>query len=301
MTDVNRFGVEIFLNSNAKEKPSILEEFEKKKSAGSILNVDFAGADKKGNMYYYHRENSNDYKVEMLAEDRLSKKALLKNHYPVMVKEINYETKTIYLSNRLARDVIKEQLIAEILNGLKEGRPVRTKARVSYIRKNSKGQDFLELNLAGVDVKGTLIRDNWSTCFTASLQGLAKPGDIIDVEVTGVLSPRRFKIEETVDTLPHNFIFRCSRKNAIDFNPWEGISKKFPLGSSVRIVCIEKKPDHFFARVNGLEEINAFCHYPDEDTFFIRVGGVYEARVIKVSEERKGFVLKPYRELSSGQ
>lgn len=301
MTEVNRFDIEIFLNSNVKEKPSILKEFAEKQQNSEVFSIVFTGADSYGNMYYYHRENINEYKVEMLAEDRVSKQALLRNSYPVMVKEIDYEAKTIYVSNRMARDVIREKLIADILKALKEGYSLRTKARIAYIRENQKGHSFLELNLAGVNVRGYLFRDDWSTCYTAELRGMAKVGEIIDVEIMDVFSPKRFNFDEPIDVLPHKFIFLCSRKNALPFNPWEDINKKFPIGSSVRIVCINKSDNVFFAKINGLEEINALCYYPDTDAFFIRVGASYEARVVKVMEDEKVFILKPYRELLDGQ
>lgn len=309
MENVNRFEVEDFLMENNAPKRLVLEEFAQKKKSEVIFNAKFTAADQNGNMAYFVREGIVTYKILMLAEDRIGgvvsgdgrrkqRRLSLDKIYPVMVKAIDYEAKTVYISNRMARDYTKEKLVKSILDGIAEKRPIRTKAKIAFIRQGKDGEKFVELDLAGVGVVGYLFKGDWSTCYTADISFFAKVGDIVEVEVTEVMLPRKFNIDERASASNHKFIFKCSRKNAIDYNPWEGVSDRYPVGSVVSITCVDKAADKFYAKIDGLDEVNALGFYPDdENKFNIRVGGRYVARIKKVDEEKKGLSLKPYKEL----
>lgn len=309
MDNTNRFEVEDFLGTSNVPKKEVLRDFSRKKDSEIIFQAKFTAADQNGNMAYFVREGNTTYKIVMLAEDRVGgvvggdnkknsrQRLSLDRPFPVMVKSIDHAENVVYLSNRLARETTRKKLIASVLNGIKNKQPIRTKARIAFVRTAKDGEKFVELDLAGVGVIGYLFRNEWSTCFTSEISMFAKVGEIIDVEVIDVLAPREYKIGEQTDTTSRKFIFKCSRKNAIDFNPWEGIEDKYPVGSIVSITCVDKSSGKFFAKVDGLDEVNALCVYPDGNNINIRVGGRYEARVKKVNEEKKGFILKPYKEL----
>ena len=221
----------------------------------------------------------------------------LVKEYPVVVKDVNHETKTIIVSHQLALSLAREKLLKDIVKGLEEGTPVRTKARVDFIRESTTSNHFLQLNIGGVGLRGHLFKNDWSTCYTSDIRSFAKVGDIIDVEIVDVLAPKNYKIGNEITTSSKKVVFHCSRKNTITFNPWEGIETKYPVGTTVIITCVHKDTGKFFAKVDGISELNALCLYPDTDAFYIREGGRYQAFVKKVIEDEKVLILKPVKEL----
>ena len=304
MAKSNDFKVDNYLNVAPPATRTVFEDFEQKKRGRVEFKARFSAVDPVGNMSYALREQGVEYRVVMPAAELAGanqkdarRMASLTKEYPVIVKDIDYDTRTIIVSYQLALSIAREKLLANIIKGIAEGVPVRTKARIDFIRENKAGNHFLQLNIGGVGLKGNLFKDDWSTCYTSDIRSFAKVGDVIDIEVTDVLAPKNYSIGNDITPSTKKVIFRCSRKNTISYNPWEGIEAKYPVGTTVTITCVHKDASKFFAKVDGLDELNALCVYPDNENFYIREGGRYQAFVKKVIEAEKVFILKPVREL----
>lgn len=308
MEEFQVFPAEMFLGAEERKiLYTALEDFEENRKNAKIFYMQFSSMDAEGNLTNFFREQGIEYSVRMGIDDLAGvhrknayKLASLEKSYPVMVKDIDYKNRIIFVSYEMAREVKRVELVEAIMQGFSEKKFIRTKARVGKVHMDSRGQSFLQLNLAGLGVRGYLFREDWSTCYTSDISGFAKQGDIIDVEITEIIAPKSYANGKELTQIPKNLIFRCSRKNTIDYNPWDGIDKKFPVGTMITIVCVSKTPHTFFAKIKGQEEINVLGFYPEDnkkENFYIRIGGCYQAKVKKVNEATKLLTVKPLKEL----
>lgn len=204
---------------------------------------------------------------------------MLKKTYMVAVESVDWEKNEVILSAVLASQEAKEKLRNKITETLSNGERIQVPAEIVGPCPDS--PSICLVNIAGIGIIGAIHIKDWSKAFTKTYDGVAVPGEYVTVVITGRM---RWKGEMGIYRTE---IFRCSRKLAITGDPWEGIEKRFPRGTNVRLTCISLEEKNFFATVKGLDEINAYCEYPDGEKFIkISIGKEYVGFVHRVSEEK---------------
>lgn len=270
-----------------------LEKYEKALKEKKICHVQFSGIDRKGILYSYH---ANGIRVAMPAKNidgfdhDPTKKELLSPYlcHPcdVVVTKVDKKNQIVTVSMKDAMPLVNNgenprgELINAIEKGLETGIYVQVPARIMSIsgkRTETDERDYTVaiLNIGGYGIGGYVHRKDWSPCFTKTLKGVANPGEIINVVVTGKKNWE-------------GPIYECNRAATFDTDPWEGIEEKFQKNSTVRVKCIQREEKGFFATIEGIPEINVYCYYPDESTgIHIEIGKEYIGRVVKVKEKEK--------------
>ena len=82
-------------------------------------------------------------------------------------------------------------------------------------------------------------------------------------------------------------MYECSRKLALTDDPWKDIEKKVARNTTVKVFCTDTTDKAFFGRIQGIDEVNCYCEYPDDPTIRIAPGIKYTGYVAKVSEEKQ--------------
>ena len=101
--------------------------------------------------------------------------------------------------------------------------------------------------------------------------------------------------------------FRVSRKLALNEDPWENVAERFPLKSRVIVECIGCYENNFVGKVEGQEELAAYCYYPKpgrissitNEEFVVRVGGKYIGNVSKVDPVKRQLQVRVYDEVQT--
>lgn len=266
-----------------------MEFFKKCLEEKTVFSYEFTFIDGRGSLYSY--EEDGDIEVRMSTKEmegfsrKLSgdeKTEILASSYKVVVHHIDEQEKMVFLSASEVFREPREKLIQLINEGIEKKIYVRTPARVYAVTGKDKetkktNNSVLMVDIGGLGIVGAVRLKEWSTSYTNSYKGRVKPGDIIEVVVTGKQAWKS------------GMIYDCSRRRTIDFNPWKGIEEKAPKGTVVRVVCTDLTPKNFFGVVKGVPEINAYCEYPNDPNMNIVVGEEYVGRVAKVSEKTKLF------------
>lgn len=264
-----------FIKEKDKAEETLNIYIEKMKSK-DVFDFKFATADKQGNLSI----NINGVKVRLdnidikgkIYEPRYRLMALSKT-YKVVVKSVDKENKEVFVSHRKARSITREKLIKEIDNAIKNKEQIEVLAIVDYVKESN---NYCLIDIGGVGIRGKIKVGEWSSTYTSNYKRAAKHGDIIRVVV---MSSGMFDGKVTFD---------CSRKAALDENLWKGIEERMAKDTAVNVTCMIKAANNFWGEIEGLDEINVYCEYPDADkNLFIAEGITYQGYVSAVSEETK--------------
>lgn len=297
----------------AVSKDKTLEDYENSLRYKEIIAEKFDIADTEGNLYKSVRINGEQYKIWLKLDDlylraddankreeyiRLRSKMMNRTHY-VIVKEI--EGNNIYLSVKLAKQIMQERVYKAIIEGIRSGKPVELQGYIIDVVKEPDGKVHrLVVNIAGVALRGYIFPQEWSTCYCSNLAIAAARvgGDPIKFKVYDILSKKEKKYIERGDDVENKskIIFACSRKQSIDYDPWENINGRYPKGSIVNLTCLELRKENFFAAIDGLQEVEVLCVYPEN--FKVEVGKRYQGFVKSVDESKKLILVKPFNKQS---
>lgn len=220
----------------------------------------------------------------------------MRRKYTVKVVEVDREKRLVTLSFKQAQEQARPTVAKAIKDSLAAGIPYRTLARISYITSAEKG--VCHVDLLGIGLHGIIPVREWSMAFTADIRMLAKIGDIVEVLVKEITKGREGEN-----------LYICSRKEAMNEDPWEGIESKAPKDTTVIVRCLRKYDNHFIGAIEGLEELSCYCHYPNPgtlnshtgQTLVINTGGKYNGYISKVDEEKHILRARILDEVAPGQ
>lgn len=263
----------------------VLDYYERLMKKGEIIeNVSFSQSELKEGIFFY----KDDVKVslpltEMYRSARqkgtgfVNKKALERT-YPCIVKKVDRKNKAVTLSMLDAQDKVKPMAIEKIDKALSKGEKLIVPARVIYIPTGTGTNVYLDI--FGLGIKGKLSRENWADTYTPDLKLVCKVNDVLNVAIIG-------KSRTLVDgELP----YECSRAATLPESAWASIEEKAPVGSVVVVRCLKKESKNFIGTVEGLNNVNAFCFYPERDTgIVIKEGRKYRGFVSHCNGEKKVF------------
>lgn len=255
-----------------------LDFYEEKLKNKEVFEIKFSLADKTGNLYMYEggvRVQLDNFGITGLMYKTRYRAHYLAQTFPVAVNRIDRERKIVHVSHRDARAITKEELKEELDLAIEKNEPLTVVARLVAI-KGDFGKSYAIVDLGGVGITGIIRMKDWSIAFTSDIKLVAKIGDIFKVVVKKHI---RWNGEPA---------YGCSRAEALGFNPWSGIEEKLPKNTLVNVLCIHKTPKNFFGKIEGIDEINAYCEYPDQDkNIEILEGATYQGYVAKVNEATK--------------
>lgn len=263
-----------------------LEYYEKLRDEKQVIDVRFSAIDKKGELYVYLpngiRLSMPSRNIDGFTHDPTYKEALsnyLCQDCPVIVMSVNREEKVVTVSMREATAKPRAKLLDALEQGIEEQVYVKILAQVVALSgkqetENGPVYHVAILNLGGFGVSGFVKIADWSPCFTKTLEYIVHVGDVIEVAVTGKAQWKT------------GMVYECKRA-ILQGDPWEGIEKRLPKNSTVRVKCIYKEKNRFFGSILGVPEIIAYCFYPEDDSVYITNGGEYLGYVSKCNEARK--------------
>lgn len=264
--------------------------YEEKMKTSNIFDMKFSSADANGNLFIFDgnaRVQMDNLEVNGVEYDKRYRAKILESKYPVIVTSVDRITKVVHVSHNEAKKISKEELKAEIDKAISEEKPIDIMARIISIN-SGKNKNYAVVDIGGVGLEGVIRKKDWSTVYTSDIGLVARVGDIIKVRV----------LKDVMwNGLP---AYSCSRGEALGFNPWEGINQKMPVGTVVNVTCISKVARNFFGKIDGINEINAYCEYPEPyRNITVLEGGIYQGKVSKVSEETKLLRIKIFKQIES--
>lgn len=274
--EFNDFDLYAFMKGERKKEASNINEYEKKMQENTIFKLKFAFADDKGDLYYY----DGDIKIQMDNKEidgfgynpKIRSDKLIET-YSVVVLSVDKKKKLVKVSSYKAKEEPRKKLEEALNKGIETKEYLRVPATVVRIVSNG---SVAMINLAGLGITGIIRLAEWSTAYTNSLYHCVKTNSEIEVVVTGYSEWKTGKI------------FDCSRRLAIDFDPWKNIEKRLPVRTVVSLTCVSKEDRKFFGVIDNIPELNAYCEYPDPSSgIHIAEGIRYSGYVAKVNEASK--------------
>ena len=215
----------------------------------------------------------------------------LNQSYAVKVTSVDKAKQEVIVSHYAVRSVDRERLCQYMNAALDKKEYCTVPARVIVVYNN-----VALLNIGGLGIPGYLNISNWSSLYTRNLRGVVKKGDILNVAVIAkgeLWCKKRYFNDSDVNP------YECSRRLIVSDDPWEGIEKKIPEKSMVRIKCIERAEHNFYGVIDGIPEIQAYCYYPEEESVLCKgdivPGCYYEGYVKKVDESTRRLRIRVFR------
>lgn len=268
-----------------KNQEDTLKYYKKALEEKKVLNIMFGSSHASGDMFL------EDHNVTvMLSNAELKRynpnyKPFINREYECTVKEVDFDKALVTLAAVVHENVAlskfemeRQRIIDAIDSAIESGKKVSVRARVAYI---SKENNRVYVDIAGARIRGYIPISEWRDSFVPDLNTAVTLGSIIDVSVS-----------KTKDMLG----YRCSRKQAMSKDIWEGIEEKFPLRSVVRVTCSFLSKHEWFGCIPGVEEIEVYCPYPDpEDNILIEKGKEYLCNVYCVSEATRQLKCRPFK------
>lgn len=269
--------LEVFIKEKDTDKEK-LDFYSRKMNTKDVIVMKFSSADTAGNLFLYEgniKIQLDNTEIYGKVYDQRYRSNALRKSYPVVVTSVDQEKKEVHVSHSAAKETAKEEVIAEIDKSLENDEPITISAKVVGI-KGEPGRNHAIIDIGNVGITGIIRMRDWSTVFTSDLRLVTKPGDIVKVVIK-----RKIRWNGTP-------AYSCSRAEALGFDPWKGIEQKLPKNSVVNVTCISKRPKNFFGKIEGIDEINAYCEYPEpEKKIEIVDGQSYQGYVAAVKENTK--------------
>lgn len=142
--------------------------------------------------------------------------------------------------------------------------------------KGAAGSNHTIIDIGNIGILGVIKMKDWGVAYTDNLRLETKYGDIIRVKVI-----KQIRWDGKV-------AYSCSRKEALEEDPWKDIETRLPKHSTVKVTCTSKTLKNFFGKIEGVTGLNAYCEYPDEvRNIDIITGDTYKGYVCAVNEETK--------------
>lgn len=248
-----------------------VEYYKKCKMRNEVLTIKFSGI-QNGSMFIEDNGLRVVLPKEDLANIHTNFKPSLRIAFSVVVQDVDEETGIVTVSAANLKKDAKEKYIQTIDNHLANHTTVTVRAKVVYI---DESRHRVIIDIAGAGVKGFIPVEEWRDAYTYRLMSVAKIGAIINVVILGKGKNK-------------DLGYRCSRKQALGKSSWEGIEQRFPLKTVVKIKCAYVSKNEWFGHIEGLDEIEAYCPFPDDRAATpIIVGQEYLCYVYMVSEKDK--------------
>lgn len=207
--------------------------------------------------------------------------------YTVEVIDVDRDAKRVTVSFLKAQERVRPQILQQIRDAVRSGATPKTQARISYIcDKGERVGSYAYVDILGLGIGGLLLAKDWNAGYVKDISKYARIGDVIECVITG-FNPRKNSENYTE--------FLVSRKQLLGDDPWNSIEDRFPPKSRVIVTCIGTYPHNFIGKVDGLEEIAAYCYYPKPGAtssltgqqIVIKEGGRYIGNVSKVRPDKK--------------
>lgn len=283
------FMIERFNGFDLSEYVNVVEsnvdgiaEYSKKMAKKETFKMSFTCADENGNLYDYHngvRVQMNNKEITGFGYNPKYKAQHLGVKFTVTVVNVNEENKTVNVSCFAALKGPREQLQKALKEGIENKKYLRVPAVVvgaNKVKDRNNSFTVAIINIGGLGIPGAVRLAEWSTAYTKTFWHTIQAGMNIEVVVTG---------HQNWQT---GVVFDCSRRLALDFDPWENIEERLPARTSVIVKCTSKETRNFFGVIDNLPEINVYCEYPEpESNIRIIEGAEYVGYVYRVKEETK--------------
>lgn len=259
------------------DKEVVFREYEAAMETGSVVELTFSILDRHTYMAY---KNGVTIKYEESQNEKFGfssaelKKSMLRNTCRLCVESVDRENSVITLKKNPQEAQMRKTLEEGLLKAVAKGEGVEVPAVVVATSPMNGDREVLLVDIAGMGIPGCVRLIEWSTCFTSTFNHVVKVGETINVVVCGV------------NTWRSGNLFDCSRRLAMKENPWKDIEKRAPHNSNVRVTCIDMNQKNFFGRIEGIQELNCYCEYPNKElNIRIAPGIEYVGYVSRVSEK----------------
>lgn len=211
-----------------------------------------------------------------------SKEEALSKTYNVMVTDVIEEDNLVYVSANAAKEKPRIKMRHLLDEGIESSVYKVVNAKVIGISTSNdpssrKPKELCLLNIGGLGIMGSMVLADWSTCFTKSFYSVVAPGDIVKVAVVG---------KRTWASMEDQ-VYLCSRKLTLNPNPWKNIETALHVNDMVRVKCVDREEHNFFGKIEGFDEINAYCYYPEDPDYVIETGKTYIGKIARVNEKTK--------------
>lgn len=278
---------------NVKEKIDTNEECEKVLKyyysffeSGNIINdIKFTQKSADGLYKFESGVKIINIKEEMPYMETSIRNISLSRTYAVIVQRVDHDQGIVYVSHKKAQEMVRPAAIEKINRVLDNNDVSKVLGRVVYV---SDKTNMCIIDIMGLDIRGILRIQDWSYAHTGKLTNEVKYGDVIEVTIFK-------KAQNYKDAMP---CYCVSRKMALK-DPWEGIEDRVPYHSNVVVICVSKQTNNYVGKIDGIEDISAFCFYPDQNSdLVIKIGKKYEGYVKSVSEKRRVLRIKTLKEIN---
>lgn len=281
---------------NEKREKAFLRTFYNRLETGEAYEQDFNRADGDGNLSF----NQMGYTIFMSNKEIMGTKydsyykASHCRAYSVVVIAIDEKEKRIEVSHARAKLGEKERLQKILDDLISQGKKCSVPVKIERVYPNIAIGD-----IGGLGIPCLIRIKEWSVAFTSDMTACVKKGDIVQVAALNKKSAtaERNKYFSGIKQRP----YVCSRKMQMEndgIDPWKNIEERFKKGDVVNLTCNAKEDSHFFGKMDGLNEINVYGLYPQDEKFKkadIVPGLRYQCVVRSVSEENKILRVKPFR------
>lgn len=299
-------------NEVEKRKESVLSKYENMLKSGALIpEITFPQSIRDVGIYKYEDGVEIRMPVEELFADGGEQYGLRSFHarahhytnraYAAKVIAVDRDNSRVTVSYAKAQEAYRPTVEREIQEALDRGEGYRTKARVTYVCRQSGSNygRYLICDICGLGIPGILFCYDWTKGFVDDLTNCAQPDDIIDVVVYA-----RNKTDKKSTAK-----YRVSREKALDIDPWEEVERVAPLHSTANVRIYRTNENYCLGKIDGLNELTAYCFYPKPMTissltgqpFTVRVGGTYSGYVSTVDRETKKLRIRILDEIIPGR
>lgn len=282
------------------EHPSLEEQLRRYKELlenGKILNCKFSMYNRKKHFLYTY---DNDVRIQIAnnLDEKNTKAEFLPqylHHYTeyrddigkdmsVIVSEIDEEHGVVYVVPAYLVGEKRARLVNSICDSIDKNEPVRVPAVIIGFTgidpsTKEKNRSIVLLDIGNLGIIGSIRIQNWSTSHITSPRWFASIGDTIEVAATGI------------STWGKRTLFDCSRKLIMELDqvdPWKNIERRLPKHTDVELRCVDKQDRNFFSVIDGINDLEILCEYPDYDADIdIVVGQKYRGYISRVNEQKK--------------
>ena len=277
-----------------------LDKYQRIMDAGELIDViQFSQGQAEKGLYKFENGVEIFLPVEEIRKDKKYLPMQYFNRvYTVEVIDVDRENKRVTVSFLRAQNRTRPAVYKEISEQVKAGKKVRVQARIDWIcRKEDRVGAYAFVDIFGLGITGVVLAKDWGYGYVKDISNYAKIGDVIDCVI----------IEYNKRGSKDFAEFRVSRKLALKEDPWESVEERFPLRSRVIVECIGCYDNNFIGKVEGLEELAAYCYYPKvgrissitNEEFVVHVGGRYIGNVSKVDAEKRQLQVRVYDEVQT--
>lgn len=273
-----------FEDEIAKNHVECLEKYKQYKAKNRIFNVKFVKitadksayeVDEDGCTLVLKMDECQNYRMAFKIKGLNTEKT-----FRVSVGSIDEENKKIYLLCDTVSGNLRNYYIRQIDDLMSKNQKVVLHAVVKGVLDRGEASS-LTLDIEGVGIPGRMIIQDWSVNRTRSLSEIVKVGDIIPVRL---MKKRRLRGSSAI-------YFECSRREVVEPLEWESVVERYPKGTIVTLTCVSCRPRNFFATIQGLDDLEVLCTYPQDrkdsngNPISIDVGCDYKGYIARVDEK----------------